>query len=129
MKETVYTISDWYDGARAGVADFHGQPRYYGCRWDDTKEDWSAHYLLTPLDADTFQSALNEWALWKRWQAAFAAGKTTQETHPTIPEDQPRHDELQKLLTHQLQIPADSTLKAKDKFDYNANIVEWTRVN
>lgn len=88
--------------------------------------NWSEHYSLAPLDPSTFQFALEEWAIWKRWQAAFDAGKTTQETHPSLPEDQPRHAELQALLTQQLQISVGSTWKATAVFDYHANVVEWT---
>jgi len=128
VKETVYTISDWYDGARAGVADYQGQPHYYKCQWDESAGNWAEHYGLMPLDADTFHLALEDWAIWQRWQAALEEGKTTQETHPALPEDRPRHDELQALLAQRLQIPAASTLNATAAFDYRANIVEWTKL-
>ena len=95
MKDTVYTISEWYDGARAGVADFQGQPHYYECVWDTPSGNYSSHYRLMPLDADTFRWALEDWAIWKRWSAALKAGQTTQDSHPSLPADRPRHEELQ----------------------------------
>ena len=91
MKEPVYTIADWYDGPRRGIADFEEKPHYYECQWYagiDTDTGINAlpgNYWLTPLDADTYQLALEDWAIWERWEAAFAVGGTTQATPPHCP--------------------------------------------
>jgi hypothetical protein len=58
VKELVYTITDWYDGPRGGVANFEGSPHYYECRWNTSLDTWSEQYLLTALDAETFHLAL-----------------------------------------------------------------------
>ena len=78
--EMVYTITDWYDGARAGVADLKGKPHYYECRWDDAQDDWSEIWLLKPIDHETFRLALEDWQIWERWRAAFDAARATIET-------------------------------------------------
>ena len=127
-EETVYTITDWYDGPRGGVASFEGQPHYYESRWDNELDDWSTYYLLTPLDATTFQLALEDWAIWERWEAAFKKGETTNDTHPALPEDQVRHKEIDQLLTGKLVVSPLSSFRARATFHYvgSKSFVEWS---
>jgi hypothetical protein len=125
--ETVYTIDDWYDGARAGIADLEGKPHYYECRWDDAQDDWSEIYLLKPIDDETFRLALEDWQIWKRWEVAFNEGRATLETHPTLPEDRARHDELESILGPKLCIDTEAPIKAKGDFSYGEpTLVKWT---
>jgi hypothetical protein len=134
VKELVHTITDWYDGPRKGVANFEGQPHYYECQWyagiDAGFDAVPGDYLLTPLDAETYQLALEDWAIWERWEAAFAAGMTTQATHPTLPDDQARHDEIEHLLKGKLVINPHSQRQARGEFSYveGKSFVEWTTV-
>jgi hypothetical protein len=83
VKELVHTITDWYDGPQKSVANFEGQPHYYECQWYAGFEAAPGDYLLKPVDAETHQLALRSRPIWERWEAAFAAGMTTQATHPT----------------------------------------------
>ncbi|MBF9239958.1 hypothetical protein I2I05_21380 [Hymenobacter sp. BT683] len=134
MKEPVYTMTDWYDGPRKGVANFEGTPHYYECPWyagiDTGSGELPGHYLLTPLDAETFRLALEDWAIWERWEAAFAAGMTTQDTHPVLPEDRPRHDEIEQLLLSKLVTNPLTCRRAKGAFSYEENkrFVKWAIV-
>jgi hypothetical protein len=125
--EMVYTILDWYDGARAGVADLTGKPHYYECRWDDAKDEWSEIWLLKPIDQETFRLALEDWQIWERWRAAYDEGRVTIETHPAFPEDRARHDELQSILEARLCIDSDAHIKARGDFRYGEpTLVRWT---
>jgi len=134
VKELVYTITDWYDGPRKGVANFEGQPHYYECQWytglDAGFDVVTRDYLLTPLDAETYQLALEDWAIWQRWEAAFAAGTTSQATHPTLPEDQARHAEIERLLLPKLVTNPHFCRRATGEFHYIGvkSFVEWTTV-
>lgn len=134
VKEPVYTITDWYDGPRRGVANFDGKPSYYECQWyagiDAGFEAVPGDYLLTPLDAETYQLALEDWAIWERWEAAFAAGTTTQATHPTLPEDQARHAEIEQVLLTRLVTNQHCCRRATGEFHYigGKSFVEWTIV-
>lgn len=134
MKEPVYTITDWYDGPRRGVANFEGNPHSYECLWyagiDTSSDELPGYYLLTPLDAETYQLALEDWAIWERWEAAFAAGTTTQATHPALPEDRTRHDEIEQLLLTKLVANPHSCRRARGEFSYDGGkpFVEWTIV-
>lgn len=125
--ETVYTITDWYDGARQGVADLNGQPHYYENHWDEGTQFWSDIYHLKPLDAETFALAMKDWEIWLRWERAMKEGKTTGETHPALPEDKQRHIELEKILTERLVISPETSVKAAAEFIYGQPTkVKWS---
>src|SRR5262245_24497201 len=91
--ERVHTVTAYYDGPTAGIADFDGCPHAFERAFDEIAQDWT-HYRLTPISAETLALALEDWAIWKRWEAAFYAGRATYETHPALPEDRTRHDAL-----------------------------------
>jgi len=121
--DILHTIHDWYDGARTGIADFRGVPHYYKCELDyGPSED----YLLSPIDTETFQLALEEKVIWERWRVAFEEGRTPHETHPALPEDQVRHKEIIAFLYPKLVIESTSSLKVKADFLYGENLVKWT---
>lgn len=124
--EAVYTITDWYDGARVGVADLNGQPHYYENHWNDGEDDWSDIYLLQQLDAETFALAMEDWEIWLRWERAFKNGEATQETHPALPEERQRHNELEKILAKRLVISPETCVKATAEFVYGQPTkVKW----
>ena len=127
--DIVYTITDWYDGARAGVTDLNGQPHYYECRWDPTTGGWSEVYLLNPIDEDTFRLALEDWEIWRRWRSAYDDGRTTLDTHPALLEDRTRHDQIAELLIDRLVISESGLVRAKGEFKYGKPaLVKWTIV-
>ncbi len=124
--ETVHTISDWYDGARAGIADLNGKPHYYENHWNEEEPDWSEIYFLQPLDAETFALAMEDWEIWLSWERAFKNGEATQETHPALPEERQRHDELEKILAERLVISPETSVKATAEFIYGQPTkVKW----
>ena len=126
--EIVHTITNWYDGARGGVADLNGKPHYYECQFDDATDDWSAIYFLEPLDRETLVLALEDWQIWLRWNSAFKEHKATIETHPALPADRERHDELSRLLADSLVIGS-GHIKATGDFKYGEpTLVKWTVV-
>jgi hypothetical protein len=113
--ENIYTITDWYDGARAGVADFNGQPHYYECLFDESL-GYTSTYLLHPIDAETLRLALEDWEIWERWDAARKEGRVDLETHPALPEDRARHDEIEAMLKKKLVIDPACDVKAEADF-------------
>lgn len=127
--DLVYTIGDWYDGARAGVANYSGKPHYYECQFDESTDDWSDIYLLKPLDEETFRLVMEDWDIWLRWEAAFHGGRTPHETHPALPEDRVRHDELVRALRERLAIDPGASIRAKGDFKYGEpTLVRWSVV-
>ena len=88
----------FYDGPREGVADYAGAPHRYESEWNELDDEYGPCFRLTPLDPEVFELALEDWQIWMRWLAAFEAGDTTSETHPALPADRPRQEELQAAL-------------------------------
>jgi hypothetical protein len=108
-------MSDYYDGPRTGITTLHGQPHAYQSLWTD-QDGGVDTFVLQPIDNETFQLALEDWAIWKRWDAAFAAGQTTIETHPALPEDRARHNELKVILSPQLTFDTEKALRAQLRY-------------
>lgn len=114
--ERVYTVTDWYDGPREGIADFNGSPHIYMTFFDRINNDWSDILLLAPVGEETFQLALENWDIWKRWERAFYEKRVAQARHMVLPEDEQRFQELQKLLEGKLTINTSDAIKVRAEF-------------
>ncbi len=116
-REIVHTVTDYYDGPRGGIANYHGEPHLYSSVWDEGSEDWSEVFLLQPVDEATFRLAMEDWAIWCRWERAFHSGQTTHATHPALPDERMRHDQLSAILTPSLQVDSERAIRVKGKFE------------
>jgi len=115
--EIVHTVTDYYDGPRRGIADFHGKPHAYKSLWDDSADDWSDAMLLRPIDEETFRLAMEDWSIWCRWARAFHSGEVDLDTHPALPADSARHDELAAILKPRLEIDAERAICVRGRFE------------
>lgn len=104
--ERVYTVHDFYDIPRAGFADFGGVPHAYRSVWRDDLDDWDPadRFELSPVSREVLEMALEDWAIWLRWEAAYSAGRVPLESHPALPPDRARDEELAPLLTRAMEI-------------------------
>ena len=138
--EIVYTVTDYYDGPRVGVADFNGAPHLYEAEWDEAAGDYADTFKLSPLDRETFEHALEAWDIWLRWNKAFRNGLETLETHPALPADRPRHNQLEELLRVRLVTAArpvrafaefrtDASRACGDKETFAPLKVRWSRID
>lgn len=109
-------MTDFYDGPRGGVADFDGRPHVYKAEQDYNVDDSPSVFFLSPISEEALQLALEKWAIWRRWETAFYQGKAPQGTHPALPEERARHDELKKILSGQLVIDPERQIRARGKF-------------
>ena len=116
-REIVHTITDYYDGPRGGIADYHGKPHIYNSMWDEATDDWAEYFALQPIDDETFRLAMEDWAIWERWERAFKAGLTTYDTHPALPEDRSRQDELNEILKPRLLIDMKRAIRVRGRFE------------
>ncbi|AGA28533.1 hypothetical protein [Singulisphaera acidiphila] len=116
MFETVHTLPHWHDGPRQGIADYRGRPHLFESEWRDREDLDEDTFLLMPIDAATFALALEDWAIWRRWEMAFHQGKTTQETHPALPEDRGRHENLERLLDGRLTVDPARAVRSSAEF-------------
>jgi hypothetical protein len=96
--ELVFTVTDYYDGPRKGIANYQGKPHLYDCIFDAAADDYSESFLLTPLDSELFRLAMEDWEIWQRWESAFHQGKADKDTHPALPSESSRHVELKQIL-------------------------------
>jgi hypothetical protein len=114
--ETVYTVTDFWDGIRAGIADFNGVPHYYERldeQRDEQKDDWVDLFLLKRIDQETFRLAMEDWEIWKRWYISGCQPKT----HPALPEDRARHTEITEILSERLVVTPSLDVKAQAEFE------------
>ncbi len=116
MFEPVYTMTDFYDGPRRGLASFQGQPYLYQSRFSDIDSDCNDTFLLSPVSPETLELALESWCIWLRWEAAFREGRTTEETHPSLPADSARSAELDIELAARLKIDESAAVCALGNF-------------
>jgi hypothetical protein len=114
--EIVHTVTDYYDGPRGGIANFHGRPHVYESLWDDSADDWSDAFLLQPIDDETFRLAIEDWEIWLRWRLAFDCGETTIKTHPALPAERQRHDQLAAILKSRLHVPMERAIRMRGRF-------------
>jgi hypothetical protein len=96
--ERVYTVSNYYDGPREGLADYKGQPHRYQSQWDEVADDWAETFVLTPVDDVTFNLEMEQWQIWRDWERAFHTGEVSHDSHPGFGGKNLRFDELEKLV-------------------------------
>jgi len=114
--EPVHTMTDYYDGPRRGIADLGGRPHLYESLFEEDRDGYGDVYELRPVDEETFRLALEDWERWLRWEDAYHAGQTTMSTHPALPADRARHDEIAPVLAARLAALSGPVLRASVEF-------------
>ena len=133
--ERVYTVDDWYDGARSGAADYEGRPHAYRSLHLDF-ETWNPdedRFELTPLSDEILSWMLERDALFRRWDAERQAGRTAPgaEEPPALPADRARYAELERLIAGAIE-RAGSRVVVRGVFEYGPQYgpiraaVRWT---
>ena len=122
-QEMVHTVMDYYDGPRSGIANYEGTPHFYECIFDEQKGNYTDEFRLTPIDPETFRLALEDWEIWKRWEIAFHAGKADQSTHPCLPQDRKRHQEINAILEKKLLTDPKIAITRSGKFEPTGNVL------
>jgi len=128
--ERVYTINEWWDGARLGVADVYGIPHVYVSPFDPSIDDYSDFYLVSPISSGLLELVLEDWEIWKRWSSAFDHRATSIETHPALQEDRSRYEELKGQIDGGLVIDSLNSQKLNAEFrriapGWDGLEVEW----
>jgi hypothetical protein len=114
--ERVYSVTDYFDGPRSGVADFFGQPHRYQCRFDEKLDDWTESFILTPISSDTLALELEQWEIWRKWEVAFHRGDVPQSSHPGFGGQNARYDELTRNIKDRSAAESPATWRAKGLF-------------
>jgi hypothetical protein len=106
--EQVFTVTDYYDGPRAGIANYHGQPHFYKCIFNEAKDDYLELFRLTPLNTEIFQLAMADWNIWRQ---------TDVSTHPALPHEANRHAELRRILERSIVTDPDRAILRVGRFE------------
>ncbi|WP_155936560.1 hypothetical protein [Mesorhizobium ciceri] len=115
--ETVYTVHDYYDGPRKGVAEYRGKAHAYKCEWDDEADDWSASFLLSPITDEQLDAVKEDWLIWRRYEASFhARNLQSNDKHPALAIDSPRHTELRPIVEDALRVEDALAFRAIPEF-------------
>jgi len=109
--EIVFTVTDYWDGPLNGIANFLGKPHFYERIFDSASDDYSDMYRLTPIDEPTFRLAMEDWEIWCRWELAFHTGRAKMDSHPALPEDVARYEELKRALGDALHSGANAVIR------------------
>jgi hypothetical protein len=115
--EEIFTVSDYYDSPRAGVANFNGAPHFYECIFSENLDGYTDRFRLSPIQCADLELVKEDWAIWERWETAFHAGSVTLETHGALPEDKPRYEELELALKPILRIDEERCITRIGEFD------------
>jgi hypothetical protein len=116
--EQVYTITDYYDGPRCGMAGYLGRRHLYRSLWADIDHERDDVFELFPVDEETFTLAVEDWRIWQRWRAAFDRGEVSIDSHPALPADRQRHNEIELILKPRLAVFAESDTTVIGEFEW-----------
>ncbi len=114
--ERIYTVWDYYDGPRSGIAVYLGQPHHYSCEWNKVADDYAEWFLLTPIDGEALALALEQWKIWREWERKFHRGEVLQSTHPALPGQHPRYEELGVTLKAHIATLSGTRIRARARF-------------
>jgi hypothetical protein len=101
--EKVHTIRDIYDGIRSGTADLRGAPHYFVSLFDDKMDDYTQHFQLYAVSTQFMERELQQWAIYRAWEAKFHRGLVSLETHPGHGGIVSDFDELNVWLDEQIK--------------------------
>lgn len=123
----VRTVNAFHDGPRAGLIEYQGEPYIFNCLWDEDADDYSTWFWLQPVRAQEAAVLLEYGGIWARWLAAYSNGEVTLDSHPALPEDQPRHKELQPLVLRIFQVDETRAVRATPEFAVrtSTSVEEW----
>ena len=113
----VFTVTDYHDGPRKGIANYQGRPHFYEGIFDEARDGYLELFRLTPLDAETFRLAMEDWNIWRRWEFAFHAGNADTNTHPALPHEADRHAELKRILDESLVTDSQKAVTLAGRFE------------
>ena len=117
--DRVLTVQDYYDGPCLGITELSGVPHIYEREFDRDADEFNDTYFLSPIANDLLVLVLEDWEIWLRWEAQFKAGKADQDTHPALPEDRSRHNQLVTLIGDRLKTDPNNRQRYKPQFAWS----------
>jgi hypothetical protein len=109
--QCILTVNEYYDGPVFGIAEFRDVPHVYERQWDPALDEYGAYFLLSPIEPDLLDLVMEDWEIWLRWVAACKRGEVDEKTHPALPEEQGRHQEISELIGDRLELKRGGPIK------------------
>lgn len=125
--QRVLTENEYYDGPVFGIVEFRGTPHVYERQWDPALDEYGDLFLLSPIEPGLLALVMEDWEIWLRWDAAFKRGEADVQTHPALPAEQARHQEIQLLIGDRLEAKRGGPIRqyAALKVEEGAWWVKW----
>ena len=123
--ERVYTIDEWDEGPRSGVANFAGVPHYFRSVGESRER-----FELTPLPREVFELILEADALFHRWHPGphTRSGGALDGASVAHGQERARYETLQSDIAAALQSLAPVAVVRGD-FDFDPDRVRWSPVD
>lgn len=130
--DRVLTINDYYDGPRLGIAELRGLPHIYEAEFDHSTEEFGDTYFLSPVDPELLALVLEDWEIWLRWEEAYRRREVSVESHPALPHERARHEELKHVIGDRLKTDPNTRCYLRGRFSrapegsaWDGMLVEW----
>lgn len=123
--DRILTVHDYYDGPRLGIAELNGVPHIYEAEFDHSTDEFGDTYFLSPINEGSLLLVMEDWEIWKRWEAAFKKNETPHSTHPALPIDRKRHESIKKQIGDDLKTDPNNPFHFRAKFGQRGTTVEW----
>lgn len=132
--DCVLTINDYYDGPRLGIAELNGVPHIYEAEFDHSTDEYGDTYFLSPIDKQLLVAVIEDWEIWCRWNKAHKQGEVTIDTHPALPHERSRHEELKDIIGDRLKADPSKRSRYKGVFSthpecrgtWDGTLVKWS---
>ena len=123
--ERVYTIEEWDEGPRSGVASFAGAPHFFRSVGESRDR-----FELTPLPPELFELILEADALFHRWQSGPLTPGITLSDGQAAERDEARrrYDELRSDIAARMA-PLVPVAVMRGDFDFDPDRVRWIPVD
>jgi hypothetical protein len=117
--DRVYSVWDYRDGPRSGVADYMGTPHFY--RFDKKEDNYTETFLLKPIDNETFQLVVEQWAIWRKWELAFVRGEISHLSQTAVRSQDPKYSELDSKIKNKLNAISSEPILVRGRFRVRSN--------
>ena len=83
------------------------------------------------IDQELLELAKERWAIFLRWSTEFQLGNAALDSHPALPADRARYEELQTNIGDRLQLRPEHSVTRRARFvgriGTNDTLVQWTK--
>jgi hypothetical protein len=124
-RDRILTVNNYYDGPRLGIAEFRGVPHIYEAEFDHSVDEYGDTYYVSPVNPELLALVLEDWKIWLRWEAAYKKGGVALESHPALPAERQRHEELKSAIGDRLRSDPENRSYFRAKLTHSERSEPW----